>query len=168
MDDLRPLTTEPLPLDVVNTLLTGGRDFLADDAWAQALLRKHGLPDDVEQVEPLRAARAAARDLLERGDAAALNAVLARGRERLELDEHGSIHRTLELEDCADEAAWRVAAALVELFSAEPDRIRACEHPDCVLWFHDTSKAGRRRWCTMAGCGNRAKSARHYARSRKP
>jgi predicted RNA-binding Zn ribbon-like protein len=27
--------------------------------------------------------------------------------------------------------------------------------------FYDNTKNGRRRWCDMATCGNRAKAARH-------
>lgn len=38
--------------------------------------------------------------------------------------------------------------------------VRECEHPDCTLWFYDRTKAHRRRWCSMALCGNRAKAAR--------
>ncbi|QGY32323.1 CGNR zinc finger domain-containing protein [Pantoea cypripedii] len=38
--------------------------------------------------------------------------------------------------------------------------IRQCEHPDCSLWFYDRTKSHRRRWCSMALCGNRAKIAR--------
>ncbi|MBP2169338.1 putative RNA-binding Zn ribbon-like protein [Erwinia toletana] len=38
--------------------------------------------------------------------------------------------------------------------------VRECEHPDCSLWFYDRTKAHRRRWCSMAVCGNRAKVAR--------
>jgi predicted RNA-binding Zn ribbon-like protein len=30
--------------------------------------------------------------------------------------------------------------------------------------FLDTTKNGRRRWCDMATCGNRAKAARHRAK----
>lgn len=37
---------------------------------------------------------------------------------------------------------------------------RKCEHPECTLWFYDRTKAHRRRWCSMALCGNRAKVAR--------
>ena len=37
--------------------------------------------------------------------------------------------------------------------------IRECEHPDCVLWFYDRTKSHRRRWCSMALCGNRHKVA---------
>ena len=38
---------------------------------------------------------------------------------------------------------------------------------DQAWLFLDTSKAGRRRWCDMADCGNAAKSRRHYARGRR-
>jgi predicted RNA-binding Zn ribbon-like protein len=30
--------------------------------------------------------------------------------------------------------------------------------------FYDESPTGRRRWCDMSTCGNRAKAARHRAR----
>ncbi|MGO9207446.1 MAG: CGNR zinc finger domain-containing protein [Candidatus Limnocylindrales bacterium] len=32
--------------------------------------------------------------------------------------------------------------------------------------FYDASPTGRRRWCDMASCGNRAKAARHRVRAR--
>lgn len=44
-------------------------------------------------------------------------------------------------------------------------RLRICAAGDCSARFLDTSPAGRRRWCTMAGCGNRAKVRRHRARA---
>jgi predicted RNA-binding Zn ribbon-like protein len=37
--------------------------------------------------------------------------------------------------------------------------VKQCEHPDCVLWFYDRTKAHKRRWCSMAVCGNRYKAA---------
>jgi predicted RNA-binding Zn ribbon-like protein len=39
-------------------------------------------------------------------------------------------------------------------------RVRRCAAPDCRVAFVDGSKNGSRRWCTMRGCGNRAKQAR--------
>jgi predicted RNA-binding Zn ribbon-like protein len=45
--------------------------------------------------------------------------------------------------------------------------IRKCENPRCVLFFHDTTKNHRRRWCSMAGCGNRQKAAAFYQRQRE-
>ena len=48
----------------------------------------------------------------------------------------------------------------------EPARLRLCAAADCETWFIDTSKGGRRRWCSMARCGNRTKAARHRRRTR--
>ena len=42
--------------------------------------------------------------------------------------------------------------------------VRACPMPDCGWLFADPT--GRRRWCSMAWCGNRAKARRYAARSR--
>ena len=44
-------------------------------------------------------------------------------------------------------------------------RVRKCA--ECVLHFHDTSKKGTRRWCSMRLCGNRLKVAAYAARQRK-
>jgi predicted RNA-binding Zn ribbon-like protein len=57
-----------------------------------------------------------------------------------------------------------VAGALTQL---DATRIRRCANPECVLVFHDTSKGGKRRWCDMALCGNRAKATAHYRRRRR-
>lgn len=43
--------------------------------------------------------------------------------------------------------------------------VRQCEHSDCVLWFYDRTKSHKRRWCSMARCGNRSKAARHRKRN---
>jgi predicted RNA-binding Zn ribbon-like protein len=66
------------------------------------------------------------------------------------------------------EAQFRLdlAAATVPALALDPARVRRCASPACVLLYHDVSKAGRRRWCDMAVCGNRAKAAAHLARSR--
>jgi predicted RNA-binding Zn ribbon-like protein len=37
-------------------------------------------------------------------------------------------------------------------------RIKRCARPDCTLLFVDESRSGRRRWCSMLACGNRAKT----------
>lgn len=53
-----------------------------------------------------------------------------------------------------------VAEAVAQLL-AEGDfsLVKQCEHPDCILWFVDRTKAHKRRWCSMALCGNRYKAA---------
>jgi predicted RNA-binding Zn ribbon-like protein len=43
--------------------------------------------------------------------------------------------------------------------------IRQCEA--CTWLFLDSSASKRRRWCSMAVCGNRAKALRHYHKGRE-
>lgn len=45
--------------------------------------------------------------------------------------------------------------------------VRKCENPECTLIFHDMTKSHRRRWCSMAVCGNRAKAAAHRSRTKQ-
>jgi predicted RNA-binding Zn ribbon-like protein len=47
------------------------------------------------------------------------------------------------------------------------DRVRKCANPECGWLFLDDSRAGKRRWCSMSACGNRAKARRHYHRSKE-
>jgi predicted RNA-binding Zn ribbon-like protein len=42
--------------------------------------------------------------------------------------------------------------------------VRKCANPRCILYFRDTSRTRRRRWCSMAVCGNRMKVAAHTRR----
>ena len=44
-------------------------------------------------------------------------------------------------------------------------RLRMCSNPACGLFFSDNSRTHRRRWCSMAICGNRHKVA-SFARRR--
>jgi predicted RNA-binding Zn ribbon-like protein len=46
-------------------------------------------------------------------------------------------------------------------------RVRRCANPECGWLFLDDSRAGKRRWCSMSACGNRAKARRHYHKSRE-
>jgi predicted RNA-binding Zn ribbon-like protein len=60
-----------------------------------------------------------------------------------------------------------LAIRALELLQSLPlERTRVCAGPRCGWLFIDRSKAGRRRWCDMATCGNAAKSRRHYGRRR--
>lgn len=49
-------------------------------------------------------------------------------------------------------------------------RLRMCANPRCGLFFCDTSRTHRRRWCSMAVCGNRhkVKSFAHRRASSQP
>ena len=66
-------------------------------------------------------------------------------------------------------AIARSAAELLVEGSRAP--IRRCANPSCRLFFYDDSRTRRRRWCSMAVCGNRHKVAaflrRHQGRSKE-
>ncbi|MEU9042523.1 MULTISPECIES: CGNR zinc finger domain-containing protein [unclassified Kitasatospora] len=47
--------------------------------------------------------------------------------------------------------------AITLLTGPHADRIRECGAHNCRLIFVDTSRPGRRRWCSMERCGNRHK-----------
>ncbi len=69
--------------------------------------------------------------------------------------------------DPVDDALARLCDPLVaELTGGNPERIRICDNDRCRWVFYDTSRTGRRRWCDMSTCGNRAKAARHRAKSK--
>jgi predicted RNA-binding Zn ribbon-like protein len=165
--DPRPLTGEPLALDLVNTTWIGddGLHDLLDDAVLRAdWLAQWELADGGRaSIAHLVEARQAIRALLEHPGPepeAAVDAILARGRIRMTLD--GEL---LEVAP-AWEAAWHAAYDLRGLLAARPDRIRNCANPDCVLWFSDTTRSGTRRWCSMTGgCGSRLKARRHAERT---
>jgi predicted RNA-binding Zn ribbon-like protein len=69
--------------------------------------------------------------------------------------------------DPVDGALARIAEGVArELSQGAPERLRICESAECREVFMDRSRTGRRRWCDMSTCGNRAKAARHRARRR--
>lgn len=47
------------------------------------------------------------------------------------------------------------------------DRLRNCCGDGCPMVFLDLSRAGKRTWCSMARCGNRAKARAFRARTTK-
>lgn len=68
----------------------------------------------------------------------------------------------------AERRRWRspeslllpIAREIADVICNEDFRlIRACEGHSCTLMFADRTKSHRRRWCSMAVCGNRAKQA---------
>ena len=69
--------------------------------------------------------------------------------------------------DPIDDALARLTEPFVtELTEGHPERIKICASDTCEWIFYDSSRTSRRRWCDMATCGNRAKAARHRARTR--
>jgi len=106
-------------------------------------------PDDAGALERLApdVAAATAHLRLSAGD----------GTPAWEIDERAGLTAPLHV------ALWS-AAQLVT--SDQRRRVRACPGTGCGWLFLDRS--GRRRWCTMATCGNRAKARRFARRHREP
>jgi predicted RNA-binding Zn ribbon-like protein len=79
------------------------------------------------------------------------------------LDDEGSAHWR---GDAAALLALLAREAVLLLGGADRARIRQCEAEGCALLFLDMSRAGDRRWCSMQGCGNKAKVAEFRRRRR--
>ncbi len=61
--------------------------------------------------------------------------------------------------------AFLIARSAAELLATgDLSLVKTCEGGGCILLFYDTTKSHTRRWCSMAGCGNREKAAAHYRR----
>jgi len=190
--DLQPDTDEPLlvgdhlALDLLNTEAGAGtlyRDFWSggDDvlAWLRRCDISTGSEFDQAGKDALlaeaRGLRAASRELIEirkqgrRADPARLNRYLAllQSTPVLVWDADGP---RLERRPSAPSPllALGIVAESVASLLAEGEfaLVRQCEHPDCVLWFYDRTKSHRRRWCSMALCGNRHKAAEFRKRTR--
>ncbi len=69
--------------------------------------------------------------------------------------------------DAISGALGRLSEAIArELTQGETGRLRICANDECRWVFRDYSSAGRRKWCDMSTCGNRAKAARHRERQK--
>lgn len=181
--DPRPLTGEPVALDLLNTRWMQEGELADLFAGAFGLTRIEGLAiwlestglagrfraDAATLVHLLTAREALARAVADPADESAralIDAVLEHGRIRPTLTAEGPGERA-EFADPAWGPAWTAARDYLGLLDSAPDRIRKCASPTCVLRFYDISRNGTRRWCSMAVCGNRAKASRHYARARE-
>jgi len=69
-------------------------------------------------------------------------------------------------EDALNRPLWSIARAAADLLTSdELQRVGQCaDDRGCGWLFLDTSRNHSRRWCSIKGCGNRAKARRHYAR----
>jgi predicted RNA-binding Zn ribbon-like protein len=167
-------------------------DFEAFVAWLESAavldleraqgIRRRALQQPAGAAATLvdaRRVRATLRVLAERGTVASqarfdalseINRVLGRsaGTRRVELRADGSYARAFV--PVGDAFAGLmipiVESAADAMILGELGRVRRCADSRCPRVFFDRTKNGRRRWCDMATCGNRAKAARHRARQK--
>lgn len=124
-----------------------------------------------------RRIRAAMRGLAERGATSAqvredargeINRVLGRsaGMRRVEAREDGTLaHQFIPVGDAFAALVMPIVESAAEsLVAGDLARVRRCADPRCPRVFLDATRNGRRRWCEMRTCGNRAKAARFRIR----
>lgn len=149
--------------DVGNWLRASG---LADDLQAEAVA---GVVDAalVERVREIREASFSIFDAIAAGKsttAGALGFLFLRAANGLTAEpvELNNTRPKLTLPQWQDPDAVTAFLAVlsIEAFFILPrERLRSC--PRCGWLFVDTSRGGRRRWCSMRTCGNREKVSRH-------
>ena len=151
-------------LSVINWLATVGlvsRDTAPPDGlFAQARQLR-----DASRAVVHAAMNAVADDL------GVINRILDKGHPltRLQWDQDAQHYHVdaQPVSNSSESLLWPVADALVKLVTGNKfEFVRQCEAHDCILLFHDLSKSHRRRWCSMATCGNRMKVAAFRNRTR--
>jgi predicted RNA-binding Zn ribbon-like protein len=180
-----PSAEGELFLDFANTLeYSNGApdDHAADGASLRAWLRDRALcgrsPASAvaSELDAFRDLRSLVREVVARraegrpptaAQVRRLNAVLREGIHYHELrqDRQGGRFMVGQVGGELEQARAAIAGSLAH-FLADHDagRLRVCANERCRWVFVDRSPTGRRRWCDMRTCGNRAKVARHRAR----
>lgn len=140
-----------------------GRPAEANRAFARAILLREAL---------YRIFSAAARQLKPPADdLALLNQELhvSTANRRLEGDCSG-FRWEWEHDLAMDRPLWKVADSASELLTSPVylERLKECaDDHGCAWLFIDTTRNRSRMWCSMDGCGNRAKAQRHYRRKQE-
>ncbi|SLN33739.1 CGNR zinc finger domain-containing protein [Ruegeria meonggei] len=128
------------------------------ELWMRALSLPDALPPDL--IEDLHTFRSQLRSLFVKG-------------ERVSIDQFTKHVSKLVIHECGTVEYVRqqpilslIAVSALSVLSDERElkRVKKCPGSECGWLFIDETKNGRRKWCTMETCGNRAKSARNYAR----
>ncbi|GAA4242674.1 CGNR zinc finger domain-containing protein [Actinomadura meridiana] len=155
-------------LDLLNSrpIVNGEQqDALGDATAGRRWAREHGGDGTLAELELLREARDALRDV-----------VTGESQPTTLIPLLEDVHQIPEL--TSDGLQWtlhtpphaRLAVEIVLAWAATekelPGRLRPCANQECTLFLLDRSRANRARWCSMAVCGNREKARRHYERTR--
>lgn len=173
------MVADHLALDLLNTEAGVGAarvDFWlsGDDVvrWLEHCGIETGRVEDQAAKDALlagaRELRTITRELValrkkgQKGDPEPLNRYLAamQSTPQLEWGDDGPLLGRRRLAPSPQQALGQVAESVADLLArGQFEYVRQCEHPECVLWFYDRTKSHRRRWCSMALCGNRHKAA---------
>ena len=189
------LNTLAIPVDVEVEWLGSGEDLLAWlqaakllDQFAVDEVRALATPEELDAVAAqARALREWLRGFVQRhrgktlarsaeAELEPLNGLLARDRTFTQIvalgksePQDGDSALALVARrhwQSAEDLLLPIARSIAELVtSADFAEVKKCEGSACVLHFLDTTRGGRRRWCSMAVCGNRAKQAAHRDRA---
>lgn len=174
-------------LNLVNTTYTSEKktvDILDDHLTAQAWLNENGFFHKEEQriekemIEDLKSLREQCKQALEdlTNDGKLSSTSLQRLNQQVKNVQVGltiqpvNEKTTLLTEGITpkDHLLYKIVESIFHTIeTVAVTRIRNCEHQECQLYFVDTSKSGKRRWCSMEICGNRQKAAEFYARKKE-
>lgn len=144
-------------------------DELASVEALSAWLEAHGLvaPDQELRPSDLAAAlslRAALREALT-GSTDGAGAAEALAGFPLQLAPEPSGRLRLLAVSGVEGLAAIVETVAVSVASGRWTRLKLCASPDCRWAFHDTSRSGGGRWCSMEVCGNRHKTRAYRRRA---
>lgn len=168
-DRLRSFTDAVSWARAAGLVQSGERDRLQARADAQPEAAERALRDLRRQRESLHALLAAGvrRSPCSPGVRARVEASVRTAYRQAHLSErfpHGDPWHVGIEEVGLDLLSRRLALAAARLLSSD-SRSHISECGRCSWLFIDTSPSHRRRWCSMAICGNRAKAERHHRRS---
>jgi predicted RNA-binding Zn ribbon-like protein len=176
-----------LALDFINTAYGADDervDCFTDDTSVVEWLRKAGQSPAHGQAEAAEGLLSLARQLREclrtvvhaamsgtSADLTIANQVLESGRpvRNIDWDQTAQAYRvtTRPRDNSPASRLAPVVESMVSLLTSDKFQfVRQCEAHDCVLLFHDLTKSHRRRWCSMATCGNRMKVAAFRSRKK--
>lgn len=149
----------------------------ADAATIGSLLARHQVHQPLPTAGQLTELRRWAGDLRgvfqaggAREQAECVDALLTASQCRPRLVSHDGLPYHLHYASVASDLVSRVraltAAGLAHVIDeGEGTRLRCCQRTGCPIAFVDTSRNGRRRFCTLR-CANQVNVARHRARQR--
>lgn len=176
-----------LAVDFVNTKFMGPhgvQDFLAAPKdlsdWLDQAGVRYSEPVTIQKLEQFRAFRDGLKQMMDalidegsmpcEDEVALINSHLAHYKPsaHLALSSDGLSLEPLATSQTLDCVLGDIAHEAAHLFiDPKQSCLKKCASDQCVLLFSDTSKAKRRKWCSMEICGNRAKAANYYQEHKK-